>query len=510
MGRFRVTLSKETRTISLSLLLIGLIPLNAFSAHSISSHQEDPVQALQNFMRSPLGAQRWSQLRSSPSLRQFLSNPVNSLRPKRRTFSNRHGIESLFFQARHHGIEVIGSGTFQHLTVDGFSTTERLAQFDISPTPTLGTQEVEALALAYHPEAEILGRPQLKILPDDTETSAKLTYWVKVRETTGQQETFQVVIHAHSGELIADVSSHLTIAPIHVFEADASCQEVHPQTGAPIELNIETCFQSVVAGRVSPRADESSLRAERNTRKALQYYSTTFGRDGIDGLNSDVLSVVHIGERFANAFWDGENQMMGYGDGDGEETGDFTLAIDVAGHEMTHGVITSTADLIYFGESGALNEAYADFFGTMIENSGEWTMGTELFLNPGPKAAIRDLKTPGNLSASYRDESGKVVTKPYPRTLAEKFTTTDPCSSRKNDNCFVHINSTIPGHTGYRLVQVLGKERAEQLMYVTLTQFLTEKASFVQNKDATLQACRQLYSRGICSDVARVFAEQGI
>jgi Zn-dependent metalloprotease len=509
MHHFTFNPSKNARDLILIVALTITFPIHSHATSSTPS-LGSPAQALNLFMRSPLGAQRWNQLQKEPAIQRFLTDPFNSLRPKRRTISNRHGIESLFFQARHHGIEVVGAGTFQHLTAVGLSTTERLAQFDINPNPALGASEAEALARAHHPQSEILGRTRLRILPDDSQTSATLTYWVKLRETTGHHETFQVVINAHSGELIADISSHLTIAPIHVFEADASCQEVHPQTGAPISLDIANCFQSVTSGRVSPRADASSLRAERNTRKALQYYSTTFGRDGIDGLNSDVLSVVHVGERFANAFWDGENQMMGYGDGDGEETGDFTLAIDVAGHEMTHGVITSTADLLYFGESGALNEAYADFFGTMIENSGEWTMGTELFLNPGEKSAIRDLKNPGNLSASYRDESGKVVTKPYPRTAAEKFTTTDPCSSRKNDNCFVHINSTIPGHTGYRLVQVLGKERTEQLMYVTLTQYLTEKASFVQNKDATLQACQQLYSRAVCRDVARVFAEQGI
>jgi Zn-dependent metalloprotease len=386
----------------------------------------------------------------------------------------------------------------------------RMAQFDLDTRPELSQRDAAALSRALHSNSEVLANPVLKILPNDDELSARLTWWTQVRDLTGQREAFEVVLDATSGEVIADISTHLTIAPIHVFEANAACQEVEEHTGAPLSLELANCYQSVSSGKMSAQADESSNRAFRNTKQALSYYADHFARDGIDGRNSDVVAVVHVGERFDNAFWDSSNQMMAYGDGDGQETGDFTLAVDVAGHEMTHGVISSTANLIYFGESGALNEAYADIFGTMIENSGEWTMGTELFLKPGPTTAIRNLKTPGALQATYRDDTGKVMSKPYPRTMAEKFTTTAPCSSSKNDNCFVHINSTIPGHTGYQLVQLLGQQRAEQLIYITLTQYLTEKATFVQNKDATLQACRQLYPKATCAQVAAVFSAQGI
>jgi Zn-dependent metalloprotease len=433
------------------------------------------------------------------------------LAPKRRTVAEFAGLETLHFQARFQGLEVVGSGTLQHVNQNGEAHyTNRLAQFDLDTRPAISREVAAALARALHEDSEVLSSPMLKVLPDDGDLSARLTWWTKVRDLSGHREAHQVVVDAHSGEVIADISTHLSISPIHVFEANAACQEVEEHTGAPLSLELTNCYQSVNAGRMTAQADESSVRALRNTKQALNYYSDHFGRDGIDGQNSDVVAIVHVGERFDNAFWDGENQMMAYGDGDGQETGDFTLAVDVAGHEMTHGVISSTANLIYFGESGALNEAYADFFGTMIENSGEWTMGTELFLKPSPTAAIRNLKTPGALQASYRDEAGKVMSKPYPRTMSEKFTTSASCSSAKNDNCFVHLNSTIPGHTSYQLVQLLGQQRAEQLIYITLTQYLTEKATFVQNKDATLQACRQLYSKATCTQVAAVFSAQGI
>ena len=82
---------------------------------------------------------------------------------------------------------------------------------------------------------------------------------------------------------------------------------------------------------------------------------------------------MHTGDSYDNAFWDEEHSYMAYGDGDGdgEISGSFTLALDIVGHEMTHGVTADTAKLIGSGESGALNEAYSDFFGIMISNMTE-------------------------------------------------------------------------------------------------------------------------------------------
>ena len=88
------------------------------------------------------------------------------------------------------------------------------------------------------------------------------------------------------------------------------------------------------------------------------------GRNGIFGDGSGSYNRVHYGTNYANAFWDGTR--MTYGDGDGSNYGPLT-SLDVAGHEMSHGVTENTADLTYSGESGGLNESTSDIFGTMVE-----------------------------------------------------------------------------------------------------------------------------------------------
>ncbi len=99
--------------------------------------------------------------------------------------------------------------------------------------------------------------------------------------------------------------------------------------------------------------------------KTWDYYKSAFSRKGIRGNNKGAKSRVHYGRNFDNAFWDDGCFCMTYGDG-----GDLfrpLVALDVAGHEMTHGITSNTAGLIYFGESGGLNEATSDIFGTMVE-----------------------------------------------------------------------------------------------------------------------------------------------
>jgi Zn-dependent metalloprotease len=177
---------------------------------------------------------------------------------------------------------------------------------------------------------------------------------------------------------------------------------------------------------------------------------------------------------------------------------------------MTHGVISSTANLVYADEPGALNEAYADFFGKMIENEGDWTIGKKLFLDPAAAEGFRDMKEPGRIQYTVRNDSGRLVTRPYPTTVAEKATTKKPCDDARNDNCFVHINSTIPGHAFYQLHSKVGKRAAERILYSTLTHFLAETSNFNENAKAMRTACRELYRTGdTCSKLDEVLSLVG-
>ena len=108
------------------------------------------------------------------------------------------------------------------------------------------------------------------------------------------------------------------------------------------------------------------------------------GRNGIFGNGTGSYNRVHYGKNYVNAFWDGTK--MTYGDGDGVNFGPL-VSLDVAGHEMSHGVTENTAGLTYSGESGGLNEATSDIFGTMVEfyaananDPGDYLIGEEFDL----------------------------------------------------------------------------------------------------------------------------------
>ena len=95
------------------------------------------------------------------------------------------------------------------------------------------------------------------------------------------------------------------------------------------------------------------------------FYKSVLGRNSLDDHGMTMISSVHFGRRYNNAFWTGE--QMCYGDGDGQIFIRFTKSVDVVGHELTHGVVSNTCNLVYSNESGALNEHFADVFGTLVK-----------------------------------------------------------------------------------------------------------------------------------------------
>ena len=332
-----------------------------------------------------------------------------------------------------------------------------------------------------------------------------------------------ILIDATNGEMIANISHRIEIdapkmsrpafttlnlnqlkkvAPVDVYDAaDISANEV---------VNLSRFDKVISKNRVSGTVDSSAVRAYSNARKVLTYFLRTHGRNSFDDNGATAVNIVHFGRNMANAFWDGDQKVMAYGDGDGRLLRDLTYGLDVAGHEMTHAVISNTSQLLYFGESGALNESYADFFGEMIENKANWVMGQSIFVDSAQsKHGIRDLKDPHALTATYYDDSFRPVTKAYPAHVTEAFKASGGCWAG-NDLCFVHINSTIPSHAAYKVSEAIGKSKTEKLWYIVLTHYLTPRSGFKAMKSATMQACAMLYDSETCAKVSDAFADVGL
>ena len=138
------------------------------------------------------------------------------------------------------------------------------------------------------------------------------------------------------------------------------------------------------------------------------FYKPELGRDGIAGDGRAAYSRVHFGTGYVNAFWDDSCFCMTYGDGADDKSP--LTAIDVAGHEMSHGLTSATANLDYAGESGGLNEATSDIFGTSVEfyaenatDRGDYLIGEKIDIN-GDGTPLRYMDEPskdGGSAGSY-------------------------------------------------------------------------------------------------------------
>jgi Zn-dependent metalloprotease len=194
-------------------------------------------------------------------------------------------------------------------------------------------------------------------------------------------------------------------------------------------------------------------------------YADVYRRNSIDDGGMDLVASVHYLRDYDNAQWNG-SQML-FGDGDGTVFNRFTIAIDVIGHELTHGVTAATANLTYADQPGALNESVSDVFGSLVKQHGrrqtadaaDWLIGEGLFTANIDGVALRSMKAPGT---AYDDpQLGK---DPQPAHM-DGFVTT------ASDNGGVHINSGIPNHAFYLAAVAFGGfawERAGRVWYETL------------------------------------------
>jgi len=453
-----------------------------------------------------------------------------------RAMSESHGIQSRRYQIFQDGVEIIGGEVIAHEPVghepvqvslanlnppERITVTPAFPQLTLSVQPSLSPETAVRLALEHltgSGERLLQAKPALKILPESNGSGGKLLYWLNIQpQLTGPQLDAgrDILIDAHSGQLIADLSHHIEISETinHTRRADSTCQTLNPDTGSPSGLNVAACPTAVRAGEIQEGASRSAFRAYLNANRVLGYFSKTHNRMSYDGKGSELVSVVHVGNKFANAFWSTDGGFMAYGDGDGAVMGDLTRSLDVAGHEMTHGVTSATSKLIYMDESGALNEAFSDFFGVVIaaralQRQPDWAIGKEIFNNERKLIGLRNLKDPASIKTRFLTKEGAFEARPYPSTVAEKFESFGPCTQR-NDRCYVHVNSMIPGRAMVLISEAIGLDQAEKLMYLTLTQYLTASSGFAAFKEQTLAACKSTLSETECAAVTAAFNTVG-
>ncbi|MEU6555904.1 M4 family metallopeptidase [Streptomyces sp. NPDC046915] len=226
------------------------------------------------------------------------------------------------------------------------------------------------------------------------------------------------------------------------------------------------------------------------------FYKSTFGRSGIKNNGVGAYSRVHYGSSYVNAFWDDSCFCMTYGDGDGN-THPLT-SLDVAGHEMSHGVTANTAGLDYSGESGGLNEATSDIFGTGVEfyannasDPGDYLIGEEIDIN-GDGSPLRYMDKPSKDGGSADNWSSSVGNKDvhYSSGVANHFFyLLSEGSGAKTINGVSYNSPTSNGST----VTGIGRAKALQIWYKALTTYMTSTTNYKAARTATLSAASALY-----------------
>ncbi|MGW0769323.1 M4 family metallopeptidase [Streptomyces sp. NPDC002676] len=226
------------------------------------------------------------------------------------------------------------------------------------------------------------------------------------------------------------------------------------------------------------------------------FYKNTFGRSGIKNDGVGAYSRVHYGNAYVNAFWDDTCFCMTYGDGSGNN--DPLTSLDVAGHEMSHGVTSNTAGLEYSGESGGLNEATSDIFGTGVEfyanNStdvGDYLIGEKININ-GDGTPLRYMDKPskdGGSADSWYSGVGNLDVHYSSGPANHMFYLLSEGSGTKVINGVTYNSPTSDGVA----VTGIGRAAALQIWYKALTTYMTSTTDYAGARTAALKAATALY-----------------
>ncbi|MFJ1609362.1 M4 family metallopeptidase [Streptomyces sp. NPDC088253] len=241
------------------------------------------------------------------------------------------------------------------------------------------------------------------------------------------------------------------------------------------------------------------------------FYKNTFGRSGIKNDGVAAYSRVHYSSAYVNAFWDDSCFCMTYGDGSG---GTHALtSLDVAGHEMSHGVTSNTAGLDYTGESGGLNEATSDIFGTGVEfyanNSsdvGDYLIGEKIDIN-GDGTPLRYMDKPskdGGSADSWYSGVGNLDVHYSSGPANHMFYLLSEGSGTKVINGVTYNSTTSDGVA----VAGIGRDAALQIWYKALTSYMTSSTNYAGARTAALNAATALYGASSTqyAGVANAFA----
>jgi bacillolysin len=535
-----------------SAMLVGSIPVSSVLAQPDGVHEVNSVQALKEwnkkanvpiFVKERM-AKKFSSSTSAEAITYLKENqgktgiqhPDKNLKLKE-IQTDELGMTHVRFHQSVNGVNVEGAEVIVHFNSDHevISVNGRMNQTvidgTVDTTAALSSDEALGVSLSsVNAPEELTYEPTAELVVYPFEGQNRTAYKVNVNFMGDEPGNWFVFVDAKTGEVIdkynglmhademktqkgAGKGVHGDHRELHITQVKdpksgtkfALADYSHANLGGIVTYDAkndntssnDTVYVGDSAAFISDY-DRAAVDAHYNSEKVYDYFLNEHGRNSLDGKGMAIISKVHYGNNYNNASWNG--RWMTYGDGDGKFMISLSAGLDVAAHEMTHGVITHSANLVYRNQSGALNESFADIFGALVDDS-DWEMGEDI-MAPEAKASgvtvLRSLSNPNSVIVSNEQRrsystNGGV----YPDHMDEFYHM--PTSV---DGGGVHVNSSITNHAAYLIGQELGREKLGKIYYRALTVYLTPNSDFSDARQAVVQSAIDLYGEGSVEEAA--------
>lgn len=440
-----------------------------------------------------------------------------------------YGLTHIRYQQMYAGLEIWGRDIAMHLNANGFIesfngryiATPKGLQVNLTQIDKAGAIEIAKQIFDRQPN-ETTARKIIFV--DNTETS-HITWLVNLKK--GLSENRYYFVDAMTGDILKSYNHIMTDGPVQGSGVDLAgnmrtinayqigsefllidtsklmfnaAGSTFPDKGKGVIYtrdaqngDIEQLFY-IASNDVNSWNNPNGVSASANGALVYEYFSQVHGRNAIDGLGTTMNIVINFQQDLNNAFWTG--QFMVFGNGDGTDFSDLAGALDVTGHEMSHGVIERTANLVYENQPGALNESFADVFGALFEfwvegeTNGDWLMGEEVTTPGTPGDALRDMENPA---------SDKVAFGKQPTKMSEFVNLPN---TEAGDNGGVHTNSGITNRAFYLFATAIGISDAEKVYFHALTNYLTRNSKFIDCRLAVIKSAEDLFGNGSAQAVA--------
>ncbi|MEU4245567.1 M4 family metallopeptidase [Actinoplanes sp. NPDC026619] len=423
------------------------------------------------------------------------------------------GASHVHMNRTYKGIDVIGGDVIAHLNADGSvrEVTRTLASpLSLAVTPALTATKAGAAAAAAL-KGTATGAATLAV--SAREATPTLVYRTEVTTAAGLQH---VLVNASTGAVVEKWAEEQTVTgsgtgynvgavTLETTLSGSTYQLKDPTRGNTYTVDMNN--RRIGSGTLFTDADNKwgtgaltdratlGVDAQYGVSETWDFYLSKFGRSGIAGDGTGSYNRVHYGNSYLNASWSDSCFCMTYGDGNGSTYNPF-VTLDVAGHEMTHGVTSRTAGLTYSGESGGLNESYSDIMGTLVEfysnnakDTADYLIGEKVVASGTPLRWMDDPSKDGS-SAKCWSSTVKNLDVHYSSGVGNHaFFLLAVGSGAHTVNGVSYSSPTCNSGT----VTGIGNDDAGAIFYRALTTYLTSSSNYSAAKTATLKAATDLF-----------------